>query len=98
MPESPTKNPIEQRIDYLAGLWNEFAKDPEPRLLRWLVDDDGVRMVELLIEMQNEEVGDIPDLFIRFDVPFTDSQSYPLELFKSLIEQYEESRMLLPRE
>jgi tetratricopeptide (TPR) repeat protein len=92
MPEASKKNPIEQRLDYLSGLWNEFAKDPEPRLLRWLVDDDGIRMVELLIEMQNEEVGDIPDLFIRFEAPFTDAKSYPLELLKSLSEQYEESR------
>ncbi|UCF93034.1 MAG: hypothetical protein JSW39_02435 [Desulfobacterales bacterium] len=92
MTEPAKKNPIEQRIDYLAGLWNKFAKDPEPRLLRWLVDDDGLRMVELLVEMQNEEVGDIPDLFIRFDVPFTNPHSYPLELLKSLVQQYEDSR------
>lgn len=91
MPEASPKNPIEQRLDYLSGLWNEFAKDPEPRLLRWVLDDDGVRMVELLIELQNEEVGDIPDLFIRFEVPFTDIQSYPLELLKSLNDQYKES-------
>lgn len=88
----PKKNPIEQRIDYLSGLWNAFAKDPAPRLLRWRVDDDGVRMVELLIEMQNEEAGDLPDLFICFDTPFTDPQSYGFDLLKSLEDQYEESR------
>ncbi|MCK5507481.1 MAG: hypothetical protein KAI50_03050 [Desulfobacterales bacterium] len=92
MPEASPKNPIEQRLDYLSSLWNEFAKDPEPRLLRWVLDDDSIRMVELLIELQNEEVGDIPDLFIRFEVPFTDIKSYPLELLKSLNDQYEESR------
>ncbi|MBI9092931.1 MAG: hypothetical protein JEZ12_27260 [Desulfobacterium sp.] len=88
----PKKNPIEQRIDYLSGLWNEFAQDPAPRLLRWRVDDDGVRMVELLIEMQSEDAGDLPDLFIRFDTPFTDPRSYGFDLMKSLEDQYEESR------
>lgn len=90
--KEPAKNPIERRLDYLVSLWNEFAKAPDPRLLRWRVDDDGARMVELLVEVQNEEGGNIPDLFIRFNDPFTDVRSYPAALLHSLQEQYEASR------
>ena len=92
MAEAAEKNPIEQRLDYLEGIWNAFVQNPNARLLRWVVDDDGVRLVELLIDLQNEEVGTIPDLFIRFDLPFTDPETYANGLLRSLKEQYEASR------
>jgi tetratricopeptide (TPR) repeat protein len=89
---STSQNPIEQRIEYLASLWNEFAKDSEPRLLRWLVDNDGAQMVDLLIEIQSRGGGEIPDLFLRFSCPFGDANSYALELLNSLRTQYQESQ------
>ncbi|ETX01315.1 MAG: hypothetical protein ETSY2_37455, partial [Candidatus Entotheonella gemina] len=92
MAEVPQKNAIERRIDYLSGLWNGFAEQPNARLLRWLVDSDTAPMVELFFEVQNEEIGDSPDLFIRFDEPFEEPQTYGFCLLETLRKQYEESR------
>ncbi len=92
MANSPRKNAIERRIDELAGLWNEFASNPQPRMLRWLTDADGAQLVEVFLEVQNEEVGDVPDLFIRFDTPFEDPRRHGLALLALLREKYEEIR------
>jgi len=86
------KNPIERQIESVGVLWNAFAKNPEARLLRWSVDDDGVRMVNLFFDLQNEEVGEIPDLFIRFNTPFHDPRTYGFRLIDALRAQYQEIR------
>ena len=89
----PKKNAIEKRLDELTSLWNEFAENPEARLLRWVVvDSDSARMVDLFLELQNEEASDIPDLFIRFNEPFKDPDRYGFVLRQSLLEQYEDIR------
>ena len=62
------------------------------RLLRWLTDADTARMVDLFLEVQNEEAGDLPDLFIRFDVPFEDGRRHGFSLLTSFRKQYEEIR------
>lgn len=90
------RNPIQERVDFLAALWNDFAQDGDARVLRWVVDDDGARLVDLLVEIQAEQgVGELPDLFIRFDAPFEDRETYPRALTASLAEQMEESRAVL---
>lgn len=86
------KNAIERRIDRLGELWNEFAENPQARLLRWLVDGDAVRMIDLFVEVQNEEGGDIPDLFFRFDQPFEEPHRHGLALRESLLREYEQIR------
>ncbi len=98
MPESRKKNAIERRIDEIAGLWNEFAADPAPRMLRWLCDADVARMVEVFLEVQNEEIGDLPDLFIRFDLPFESPKGHGLALLAALREKYDEVREALAEE
>ena len=92
MATPPSKNAIERRIDELGDLWDEFADNPNARLLRWLTDADTARMVDLFLEVQNEEAGDLPDLFIRFDVPFEDGRRHGFSLLTSFRKQYEEIR------
>lgn len=92
MGAAPQKNAVERRLDYLGGLWNEFAQEKQPRMLRWLAEADETRMVELFVDIQNEEAGDIPDLFIRFNTPFTDSRKFGFDLIDELKRQYEDIR------
>lgn len=86
------KNAVERRLDYLGGIWNEFVLDSKSKMLRWLVQPDEYGMVELLFDLQNEEAGDIPDLFIKFKTPFTDTQQFGLNLADELNKQYEDIR------
>lgn len=92
------KNAIERRIETLADIWSAFAEDREPRMLRWRVDDGNARMVELFIDLQNEEVGTTPDLFVRFELPFESPETYGPQLRSHLIEQYEGVRAALAEE
>lgn len=92
MAASTRKNAIEKRIDELTDIWNEFAQEPEAKVLRWLIAPDEARMIDLFLEMQNEEISDIPDLFIRFEEPFENPTQYGFVLRESLCAQYEEIR------
>jgi hypothetical protein len=89
---APKKNAVEKRIDHLVDQWNEFAEDTEAQMMRWLVDVDEARMIDVFLEVQNEEGGDVPDLFIRFEDPFDDPNRHGFVLLESLRQKYEETR------
>ena len=86
------KNAIEQRLDHIEALWNAFADKPDARLCRWLVSIDERRMIDVFLEVQNDESGSVPDLFIRFEEPFVDPAKYGLTLAESLQAKYDEIR------
>ncbi|MPZ20817.1 MAG: hypothetical protein GEV06_23340 [Luteitalea sp.] len=87
------KNAIARRLDRLNDQWNEFASNSEARLLRWLVRDDELRVVEAFIQTeQDDRAGEIPDLFLSLVDPFEDVVSYGQVLRASLLSQYEEAR------
>ena len=86
------KNAIERRIDYLAGLWNQFAEDSTPRLMRWVGDPDELKMVNILFDLQEEENGELPDMFIRLEVPFQDESRYAFELIEAFVAGIDASR------
>ncbi len=87
------KNAILRRIDILRDRWNEFAEMEDGRVLRWVVSDDEVRMVDCFITMEMEDgAGETPDLFLQFDEQFVDLKSYGLTLQESFIRQYEEQK------
>lgn len=86
------KNAIEQRLDIIEALWNTFADTPDARLCRWVVGLDERRMIDVFLEVQNDESGSVPDLFIRFDDPFTDPARHGHMLAESLQKKYDEIR------
>src|SRR5687768_13529930 len=89
----PAKNAIALRLDLLHDQWNEFASNPEARILRWLVHADELRMIETFVETEQDDVaGEIPDLFVRFMEPFDDVHSYGALLHSALLQQYDVSR------
>jgi hypothetical protein len=86
------KNAIEKRIDDMVAMWNEFADNDQARLCRWLVQQDELDMVDVFVESQNSEAGEIPDLIVRFETPFQSPNQYGFALAASLHEQYEKDR------
>ncbi|MBD3297631.1 MAG: hypothetical protein GF341_03170 [candidate division Zixibacteria bacterium] len=92
MVKSDRQNAIVERLDELESLWNEFAENPDARLLRWLTDADGAKMVDLMVDLQSEEAGELPDLFVKFIQPFDDHTQYGFGLRQSLIDQYNDIR------
>lgn len=92
------KNPIEQRLDKIGEYWDEFWSDPEARILRWLANRDDRQLIETFIDLQNEEAGETPELFIRLTTPFTHHNQYSLELIKELKRQYTEIQPNLAEE
>jgi tetratricopeptide (TPR) repeat protein len=92
MAANTKKNAIEKRINELTDIWNEFAQESEAIMLRWLLVPDEDRMIDLFLEMQNEELSDIPDLFIRFEEPFENPSQYGFVLQRALCSKYDEIR------
>lgn len=85
-------NPVIQRLEKLEGLWNEFSILPNARILRWVVDEDSLQMIQTLIDLQSESIGTVPDLFVEFKVNFEEPHEYAGQLIDNLKAQYEGSR------
>ena len=95
---SAQPNAIERRLDKLDALWNEFAEHPDFRLGRWLIGADERRMLDAFIEVQTDESGSLPDLFIRFEEPFAEQSRHGVVLAESLKVKYEEIREGIAKE
>lgn len=90
MAAAKRKNAIEKRLDLLEGQWNEFAEDPEPRLLRWLAKNDEAQVVLGFIEQQRAGCGEVPDLFIRLESPFEEPLQHGFALRDEFLKLYAE--------
>lgn len=86
------RNAIEQRLALLREHWSIFVENEEARLLRWKVLPDEVSMVQTFIEVESQEGGELPDLFLSFTTPFQRPEEYGGALLSALAAQYEESR------
>lgn len=88
----PRKNPLEKRLDLLADQWADFTESPTARVLRWLVTDDEIRMVDTFLALESDErVGVMCDLFMRIEVPVARSSDYGFAIVASMDEQYRAS-------
>ena len=88
----PPSNPIQKRLEKLEGQWTEFIELPEARILRWLVDDDALQMIQLFVDLQSEPVSEIPDLFVEFKTDFEQPADFAGDLIAALQEQYDANR------
>jgi tetratricopeptide (TPR) repeat protein len=86
------RNAIERRVDRLAEQWQAFAADPALRLLRWRAAADDLRMVDLFIDVQGEELGTTPDVFVRLRPAFGDPSRYASDLLSAFQDQYDAAR------
>lgn len=77
------KNAVERRLDYLNGLWVEFATHPAARVLRWVVDQDARRLTGVFLELHSQHPAGLPDYFLPLDVPFRDETSYAPDLLRA---------------
>jgi len=76
------ENPITYRIEKMRANWVENVAD-DTQLVRWIVQKDEVRMVKAFALLESSEHGQIPDLFINFDIPFSTEQEYGLDLLNN---------------
>ncbi|GEP57023.1 hypothetical protein [Reyranella soli] len=79
------KNAIERRIDLLASLWNEASDNPAIRLVRWVVDTDERRMLDVFVALENKEVGQTADGFLRLTASFEGAGDYAPSLVRELV-------------
>lgn len=91
MGSTPRRNAIERRLDQLGEEWNAFAESPAV-LLRWTYAADDAQMVDGFIEMQQDGAGEIPDFFIRLDLPFQDPERHGFVLREAIEQRYAEAR------
>jgi len=88
MPSANT-NPIERRLDILYEQWDAFVQNEQARLLRWVIEGDERPMIEAFLTAESdEEIGQTPDLFIRFSSAFSKPADHGFVLLRELIGQY----------
>jgi tetratricopeptide (TPR) repeat protein len=86
------KNAVEKRLEIIVSRWQDFCAEEDPRLLRWLGDADDAKLLDVFLEVENDENGSLPDLFIRIEVPFTRPDRYGFQVIESLKQKFEEMR------
>ncbi|MEO7424338.1 MAG: hypothetical protein ABI036_04075, partial [Fibrobacteria bacterium] len=86
------KNAVEKRVDIIVSRWSEFRAEDDPRLLRWLGDADDASLLNVFLEVEDDESGSLPDLFIRMEEPFVRPNHYGFQLIEILKKKYEEIR------
>jgi hypothetical protein len=92
MDSGQSSNPVTRTLDELAETWVDFTTEPDPRLLRWIVDDDSRQMVETFLRTEAEVAGSTPDLFLLFENPFVSGEDYGASLLADLSEALERDR------
>ena len=76
--------PIERRMEPLTEGWLAFTDQELARLLIWRVKPDDRPLLDAFLCREQEETGQIPDLFLRFEVPFRQASTYAAHLLEVL--------------
>jgi hypothetical protein len=80
----PALNPIEKRLKKAAQAWENLLAQEEVRLGRLVGTSDDRQLFETFLKVESEPEGQLPDLFVRFDMPFTRADRYVLALIAKL--------------
>ena len=80
-------NPIVRRLEILSDQWQEFAEQPDARVLCWQVTPDEYAMVDAFLAMESEaETAASRDLFVRLTCPFVAGR-YGEALWREFVEK-----------
>jgi tetratricopeptide (TPR) repeat protein len=85
------KNPVERRLEKIEDIWSGFAQDQAIRVLQFEGNEDDVRLLELFLEMQMDEGSTLPDLILRFSLPFQSAETYGNALAGAFRKEYQSS-------
>ena len=86
---SPPGDPILRRLETLSEQWQEFAEQPEARVLCWLVTADEYAMVDAFVAVESDEdTAESQDLFVRLTCPFVAGR-YGEALLREFVEKAE---------
>jgi hypothetical protein len=76
-----------RRLETLSDQWQEFAEQPDARVLCWLVTPDEYAMVDAFLAMESEaETAASRDLFVRLTCPFVAGR-YGEALLREFVEK-----------
>lgn len=76
------ENPITYRIEQMRKNWiNNVCESTQ--LVRWLIEKDEVRMVKAFSLLEGSDHGQIPELFLNFEIPFSTVERYGKDLTDS---------------
>ncbi len=79
-------NPIAARIDRLGDQWTIFVRDANARVLRWVVDEDELPLLEgFFIRESNADASKTPDIFWTSEAPFRDATRHGVDLRTELV-------------
>ena len=69
-----------------------FRSESEAPVLIWVCDDADWRMVEALVEVENSDAGEVPDLFVDLRTVFATPEQYGRHLLRDFATAFDESR------
>ncbi len=76
MSEEEASNPVMERLDEIAEHYEEFAENPDARMLRFIRPQDTSRLMEGFIRYKNEADPDFDDIFLLLETEFKRPDRY----------------------
>jgi tetratricopeptide (TPR) repeat protein len=78
-------NPIRRRFAWLHDQWVSFAENPDARVLCWQLEADESELFDaFLAKESDDQIGELPDLFLRLTTAFEQEGSYGFALREEL--------------
>lgn len=69
-----------------------FRSESEAPVLIWVCAAADWRMAEALVEVENSDAGEVPDLFVDLRTPFATPEQYGQDLLRDFATAFDESR------
>jgi hypothetical protein len=93
---TPTSNPIAERVDRLHDEWTLFAKNPDARILRWVLEADEVAVLDgWLAKEADPDAAETPDVFLVLDTAFALPAQHGLALREAMRTSYDADKAAL---
>jgi tetratricopeptide (TPR) repeat protein len=80
----PTPNPIEKRLNKVAEEWENLVIHETARLGRFIGSPDDRQLFDTFLKIEDEEEGQVPDLFVRITAPFERADQFVLAALLTL--------------
>ena len=89
------ENAITRRLKKLQLLWDDFVKSSSAGIFCWQVRQDELTMIDAFYQVNADESSDTPDLFLRLESNFSNSNNYSNLLTAELFALVEAERDFL---
>lgn len=87
------QNAVTQRIETMRAKWL-YRVGSKTKLVRWLIKEDEIRMVEAFCKLEETQYAQLPQMFLTLEADFVTDATYDHDLKKEFLARFEDEKQL----